>query len=231
MSAIIYLLTNTVNGKQYVGQTSYGLEKRWREHCQDARRGFPRYLYNAIRKYGPDAFTYEILEHTTIEDVNARETYWISELKTLEHGYNMTEGGGGVRGWVPSEDTRAKMSAAKTGKTFSAETRAKLRAALTGKTHSAETRAKMSAARSGENNPNYGKTHSAETRAKLSAANIGKKLSAKTRAKMRAALSGENNPFYGKKLSPESIAKRTATRKLRARMKRIVAPEASIYVC
>jgi plasmid stability protein len=89
----------------------------------------------------------------------------------------------------------------------------------------------MSAARSGENNPNYGKTHSAETRAKMRAAQTGKTFSAETRAKLRAAKSGENNPFYGKKLSPESIAKRTATRKLRARMKRIVAPEASIYVC
>ena len=156
MSAIIYLLTNTINGKQYVGQTSVGLDERWRRHCRYARRGNPQYLCRAIRKYGPDAFTREILEHTTVEDVNVREIYWISELKTLEHGYNMTEGGEGMRGWVPSEETRAKL---------------------------------------------------------------------------RAAKSGENNPFYGKKLSPESIAKRTATRKLRARMKRIVAPEASIYVC
>lgn len=110
MAAIIYLLTNTVNGKQYVGQTSMGLDWRWRQHCTDARCSSTAHLHKAIRKYGPDAFIREILEHTTTEDVNAREVYWIAELKSKEMGYNMTEGGGGMRGLIPTTETRNKRS-------------------------------------------------------------------------------------------------------------------------
>lgn len=161
MSAIIYLLTNTVNGKQYVGQTSVGLEERWKRHCRSARCGVDYHLYRAIRKYGPDTFTHEILEHTTIEDVNARETYWVAELKTKEHGYNMTEGGGGTRGWVPSDETRAKISTSLKGKyggekhymygkTPSQETRAKMRASGKVKIFTVEHRAKLGDARAGK---------------------------------------------------------------------------------
>lgn len=110
MSAIIYLLTNTTNGKQYVGQTSMGLDWRWRQHCIDAQRNSTTHLHKAIRKYGNAAFTHEILEHTTIENVNAREIYWIAELKTKEHGYNMTNGGEGMRGFTPSTETINKRS-------------------------------------------------------------------------------------------------------------------------
>jgi len=228
MSAIIYLLTNTINGKQYVGQTSRGLDVRWYYHCYDANNGGTRHLCRAIRKYGADAFTREILEHTTIEDVNERETYWIAELKTQEHGYNMTEGGGGVRGWVASEEARAKMSAVRSGENHP----------LYGKTHSAEARAKMSAAKMGEKSPWYGKKLSAETRAKISAAKAGKTFSTEHRAKLSAAKAGTTHSAEtrakmsavkaGKTFSAEHRAKLSAAQKLRARLKRIQAPLATI---
>jgi group I intron endonuclease len=204
MSAIIYLLTNTINGKQYVGQTSVGLDERWRRHCRYARRGNPQYLCRAIRKYGPDAFTREILEHTTVEDVNVREIYWISELKTLEHGYNMTEGGEGMRGWVPSEETRAKLRAAKSGENNPMHGKTGKKAPNYGKKFSDEFRAKLSAALSGEKNPQYGRPLTEEARAKISAA------------------------MKGKTFSSETIAKRVRTRKLHSRMKRILAPSVTI---
>jgi group I intron endonuclease len=197
MSAIIYLLTNTINGKQYVGQTVYSLKNRWWKHCWSVRNGSNLHLHNAMRKYGPDAFTREILEHTTIEDVNARETYWIAELNTREHGYNMTEGGEGTRGIIRSEEYRAKQRVAKTGKKYSNETRSRMSAAHIGKRFSDESRARMCIAQKG-------RRKSAEHRAKLSAANMGKKL------------------------SPETIAKRTATYKLHRRMKKFMAPPATI---
>jgi len=237
--AIIYLLTNIINGKQYVGQTIRGLDERWWYHCWSANRGAGYLLHKAIRKYGPDAFTHEILEHTTIEDVNAREIYWIAELKTREHGYNMTDGGEGTRGWVPDEEWRTKIGAANRGKKLSAEHRAKLSVALSGennpmygkkgeknhmygKTRSSATRVNISVSKSGENNPNYGKHHSAEHRAKLSVALSGENnpMYGKT---------GENSPNYGKTLSTETRAKMSEARKMywlkRRLQKEAVAPK------
>jgi hypothetical protein len=69
-------------------------------------------------------------------------------------------------GWKHSDETRAKIAAANTGKKHTAETRDKMSAANTGKKHTAETRDKMSAAQ--KSRPR--KPHSAETRARMSAA-------------------------------------------------------------
>ena len=61
----IYKVTNTVNGKLYIGQTSRTIEVRWREHIQDAfgrnNKGFFA-LHRAIKKYGKDAFKIEQIE-------------------------------------------------------------------------------------------------------------------------------------------------------------------------
>lgn len=197
MSAIIYRLTNTVNGKIYIGQTSCGLDIRWRQHCYMTTFGSSYYIHNAIRKYGTDTFTREILEETTTELVSDRETYWIAKLHPE---YNMTSGGEGAKGISRSKETRNKISQSRKGIKFSEEHKAKLRAAKRGKNHpnygkhlSDETRAKISAAQVGENHHMYGKTHSTETRAKVS-----------------AAVSGENHPFYGKKHSDETRAKMKA---------------------
>lgn len=59
----VYLLTNTVNGKQYVGQTTRGAKYRWRDHQHDAkRRGNKSVLGRAIRKYGATSFTITVLD-------------------------------------------------------------------------------------------------------------------------------------------------------------------------
>ena len=106
MSGIIYRITNTVNGKCYIGQTIQGLEKRWCAHRNKAKHKSNSHLHNAIRKYGPDVFVVELLEETTDEQLNDRERYWVAEFHPA---YNMTDGGEGGR---PSDDVRAKMSAA-----------------------------------------------------------------------------------------------------------------------
>ena len=36
--AYIYLITNKINGKQYVGKTENTIDERWREHCNDYQR-------------------------------------------------------------------------------------------------------------------------------------------------------------------------------------------------
>lgn len=96
--AFIYVITNNVNGKQYVGKTVYSIEKRFQEHKNDSmkRRCEKRPLYAAMRKYGIEHFTIDVLEICSAEQMSDREKYWINELHTYGHtGYNATYGGEG----------------------------------------------------------------------------------------------------------------------------------------
>ena len=61
--AVVYKITNKINGKIYIGQTTRTFEQRWKEHCNDAMNFKDIYLFhNAIRKYGKENFECEILE-------------------------------------------------------------------------------------------------------------------------------------------------------------------------
>ena len=83
---MIYLVTNNVNGKRYIGKTTQAIEKRWYQHCKNAEYGNDTYLYRAIRKYGKDNFTVEVLCEGLDDE----------EILMIEHHspeYNMTKGG------------------------------------------------------------------------------------------------------------------------------------------
>ena len=56
----IYLATNRVNGKPYVGKTEKTLETRWKWHLNSARKGGPNLIHRALRTYGDDAFSGEL---------------------------------------------------------------------------------------------------------------------------------------------------------------------------
>ena len=97
----IYKITNDVNGKIYIGKTSYNNpEKRWNEHLNDykKRKCEKRPLYSAMNKYGTEHFHFEVIEETNSPE--EREQYWIETLRTYVgfddcHGYNATLGGDG----------------------------------------------------------------------------------------------------------------------------------------
>lgn len=95
--AIVYMITNNVNGKKYVGVTQYSLDKRFKEHCHDSKtdRCKNRLLYSDMNKYGFENFSIDELEVCSDDKRFERETYWIDKLDTHNNGYNLTYGGSG----------------------------------------------------------------------------------------------------------------------------------------
>lgn len=86
----IYKITNNINGKVYIGQ-ALNTETRFRQHCKDCAKDC--LVDYAIKKYGKENFSVEILEHQ-ICDYNEREKYWIKQLNSLApNGYNISTGG------------------------------------------------------------------------------------------------------------------------------------------
>ena len=97
MKGCIYVITNDINNKQYVGKTNENIEKRFAEHLNDATKRITekRPLYRAINKYGKEHFQIKVLEECDISILSEREIYWIEKLNTYKNGYNATIGGDG----------------------------------------------------------------------------------------------------------------------------------------
>jgi group I intron endonuclease len=95
--AYIYLITNTINGKVYVGKTEGSIEHRFKKHICDSRkeRCKNRPLYRAINKYGVENFKIELIEETDTPEI--REEYWITYYNSYHNGYNATRGGDGKK--------------------------------------------------------------------------------------------------------------------------------------
>lgn len=112
--AIVYQAVNLVNGKRYVGATEKTLHVRKTKHLANARRGQLGKFYTAIRSYGPENFHFTALaSFPNFSSSLDGERYFIARLKPE---YNLTEGGGGVKGHKMSDESKAKMRAAKIGK-------------------------------------------------------------------------------------------------------------------
>ena len=97
--AYIYKISNNQNNHLYIGQTRINIEQRWRDHCRVAiNPDSPEYnfpLHSAIRKYGKENFTFEIVEECSDEELDEREIYWIQYFNTYFQGYNASLGGKG----------------------------------------------------------------------------------------------------------------------------------------
>ena len=112
----IYKITNKINGKIYIGQ-SVDIRRRWYEH--KGKLGKPGaeeyYFQKALKKYGIDNFTWEILEECEPDQLNEREQYYISLYRTYVgfddcNGYNLTRGGD-----APSVEARCILQYDKAG--------------------------------------------------------------------------------------------------------------------
>ena len=134
----LYVITNLVNGKRYVGIT-IDFERRWREHC--AGKG-SLLVHRAIKKYGIDNIKFEVVCKATEEYVKEMEVKFIRDLNTMQpNGYNFTRGGEGTVGREYSDETRKRMRDNHRG--------------FTGQQHSDVTKKKMSDAQSGTSKPHY----------------------------------------------------------------------------
>lgn len=151
MSIGIYKITNNINNKVYIGQ-SWNIENRWKQHKKRSQKS---YLSNALKKYGIESFSFEVI--ITIKDTPFTQKYldkfeeiYIRKYNSLneEYGYNIREAG-----------SRGKLSEV---------SKKKLSLKAKGRVMPEEIKKKISLKNSGINNPFYGKEHSIETKNKMS---------------------------------------------------------------
>ena len=91
----IYKITNTLNGKVYIGQTIKTIQKRFTQHKNNSNKEYfsQIVLYKAFNKYGIENFTCEEVEEVPNEELDEREKYWIEYYNSYFDGYNSTLGG------------------------------------------------------------------------------------------------------------------------------------------
>lgn len=150
----VYCIVHYASGLSYIGWSSGKPGCRWREHIRAALRGSEncRYLYNALRKYGSEAFGFAVYNvYATEAEGKQIEAFLIQELNTrAPNGFNLTAGGEGM---CHHDDTKQKMSASHKGKIFSASHRRHLSEALKGVSKSDESKQKLSNTMTGRSNP------------------------------------------------------------------------------
>lgn len=165
----IYITTNNINGKKYIGQKKY-------YGNYEVYIGSGIALKNAINKYGKENFTREIIENCkTKEELDSREKFWIEYYNATESEdfYNITSGGDGGFGSGKNSPWYRKHL-------------------------SDETKEKLSKMKSGKNNPFYGRTHSDEVKKKLSEKALNQRHSKETREKMSKSMKENHADFNGK---------------------------------
>jgi group I intron endonuclease len=100
----VYKITNTVNGKVYIGSTTIDIETRWGVHRSALRTGkhYNKHLQRAWNRYGESAFTFEVIEQgTTKEDVRSKERSWIQKFFGVNCYNATTEAAGRARTQSP----------------------------------------------------------------------------------------------------------------------------------
>lgn len=110
---IIYMATNKINSKEYIGQTVNSLNYRKSQHISDAlNKRNNMYFGRSLKKYGPENFDWEILHNniTNTNDLNKLEIYYIKLYGTYTNGYNLTFGGNGFSGFKHSVESRLRRS-------------------------------------------------------------------------------------------------------------------------
>jgi group I intron endonuclease len=146
---LIYKISNTINNKVYIGRTCFSIETRFKQHVIEANGGCNYKLHAAMRKYGIDKFSIEIIDiATSIEELKLLETKWIQQENSFVNGYNATDKQGGISSHTT--EAKQKMRLAKLGKPLSEKHKQALSKAIKGRVHSDTTRALWSKNKSGK---------------------------------------------------------------------------------
>ena len=110
-ASVVYRATNTVTGDFYIGITRCSMAERKRAHKGAAAKGVRGRFYNAIRKYGFDAFLFEeVARCASYKEAQSEEIRLIAEQTPA---YNITAGGQGCIGYrhPPEELERMRQRA------------------------------------------------------------------------------------------------------------------------
>lgn len=166
----LYRITNTVNTKVYIGQTTYeNAEMRWATHKSFARKGSdgcPK-LMRALRKHGIENFAFTVIGGAEDQQTaDLLECLLIDTYDSLNNGYNTKHGGSNGK---HSEITKAKMSATRKANPEICATR-------TGDKSTEDTKQKMSASQKA----------------------IGNKPPQRTKEELSATAKARNDAYRGK---------------------------------
>lgn len=171
---IIYKITNTLNNKIYIGQTTQSMSARFSSHCR--KKVGRSYLTDAIKKYGKENFLIEQIDSAeTIEELNKKEEYWISYYNSTNKniGYNLMSGGKNsthsletkaiisYKNSNPSDESRKRRSIAQKNKIVNPKAIEAMRNSTKGKPQTEEHKRKRSEALKG-------RPRSEETKRKIS---------------------------------------------------------------
>ena len=202
MTVGIYVITNKINGKRYIGSSAY-VEGRWSAHHWHLRNGVHHnaHLQSAWNKYGEEAFVFSIIKECPIDQlVDQEQGYLMSqpEYNIAEFADASQRGAKHTEEWKRNQSERAKKYV------MSTEERQRVSQRMKGNTnnknrdynHSNETKRKISESL-------RGKLHSEETKLKMSITAKGKVLSSEHRhnislAKIGHTCKGHPSPAKGK---------------------------------
>lgn len=131
----VYKITNTLNGKVYIGQT-VDYRKRKVGHFSYLRRNAHRncYLQKSFNKYGESSFKMEIIKECAVDELDKLEIYYMRKYNSIDKtlGYNMVIGGNTNKSFP--DYIRQKMSRSQKGRIISEEHRKRI-----GKWHKGKT--------------------------------------------------------------------------------------------
>lgn len=112
----IYVITNSINNKVYVGQTWRSIKRRFQIHLQNSTVSHCIKLRRAMQKYGLKNFSIKLLTICHTQKIaDYWETFFIRKFNSLKNGYNVLEFSKNRKGIKHSSETKNKMSQARRG--------------------------------------------------------------------------------------------------------------------